>query len=302
MTPWSTSAGTAAGRAGNSLAGSTEVGTATLLGEPVTVYDAPIAYSSADIRELIERGLLAPEGVLSEFATDSSPAPDASTGPGGDLVGGPFLDEALADAVADGLIEGIPSSGPSASLRWDGSTISVWVLPSDSPDAYDTEQFVALVESIGHVDQTNWEAALPDRVVTPAARQQVIDEMLAGVPLPAGFDAAVMEESELVRDRANLAGEVQQRVACTWLNRYFTADGEGDAATEALEAIATMPDWPVSQEVAAAAEHPVDGVIPSGNGMAPLTVNDDGTITYDATGELLDGYFAAQLCDFNAVG
>ena len=63
-----------------------------------------------------------------------------------------------------------------------------------------------------------------------------------------------------------------------------------------------MPDWPVSQEVAAAAEHPVDGVIPSGNGMAPLTVNDDGTITYDATGELLDGYFAAQLCDFNAVG
>ena len=35
---------------------------------------------------------------------------------------------------------------------------------------------------------------------------------------------------------------------------------------------------------------------------APLTVDDDGTITYDATGELLDGYVAAQLCDFNAVG
>jgi hypothetical protein len=285
----------------NGLAGSTAVGSATLLGEPVTVYSAPLAYSSADIQELIEGDLLEPDGVLSDFAPHPSVAPGSTALPGGDLVGGPLLDGALADAVADGLIEGIPSSGPSASLRWDGSTISVSVMPSNNTDSYDSDRFVAVVESVGHVDGASWEAALPGRVVTPATRQQVVDEMLAGVPLPPGFDAAAMGESDLVRDRANLAGDVQQRLACSWLDRYFTADGEGDAAA-ALEAIATMPDWPASQEVADATERPVEGVIPSGNGMGPLTVNDDGTITYDATGELLDGYFAAQLCDFNAVG
>jgi hypothetical protein len=286
----------------NGLAGSTAVGTATLLGEPVTVYGAPLAYSSADIQELIEGDLLEPDGVLSDFAPHPSVAPGSTALPGGDLVGGPLLDGALADAVADGLIEGIPSSGPSASLRWDGSTISVSVMPSNNTDSYDTDGFVAVVESVGHVDGASWEAALPDRVVTPATRQQVVDEMLAGVPLPPGFDAAGLGESELVRDRANLAGDVQHLVACSWLDRYFTADGEGDAAAAALEAIAAMPDWPASQEVADAVEHPVDGVIPSGNSMGPLTVNDDGTITYDATGEPLDGYFAAQLCDLNAVG
>jgi hypothetical protein len=291
----------------NGTAGSDQVGTALLLGEPAAVFSSPLAYSSAEITALIEDGALAPEGVLADFAPDASSVspPDASTLPEEaasepDLVGGPMLDEALAGAVTDGLIEPVPSSGPSAVLNWDGSSISVSVL-AGGPGAYDVEHFVAVVESLGHVDPASWEAALPERVVTPALRQQVLDDMLAGVPLPDGFDVTQVG-AELIRDRANLAGLTQQQVACAWLNRFFEDDGDGERAAEALQALATMPDWPVTEEVADFVAEQPDGVIYAGDGMGPLTINDDGTITYDATGEILDGYFAAQHCNGTAVG
>jgi hypothetical protein len=281
--------------------GDVEVGTATLLGETVTVYEPSPAYSSDDIRDLVERGEIESEIVRDEFGPVDTADVETSV-PGGDLVGGPILDAELADELNDGLIESVPSSGPFVGLQWDGSIITVSVMPTAGAQSYDTAAFTAMLASIGHVDQQTWEAALPDRVVRPAQRQQVVDEMLADIPQPGGTDFGVVGDDPLVRDRVDLAAELQQRVACAWLNRYFEADPESPDATEALDAIATIPDWRISREIVDAWENADEALVtPANTGLGSLTVN-DGTITYEGTGEIVDGYSAAQLCDGDAVG
>jgi hypothetical protein len=286
----------------NAIAGATEAGTATLLGQRVTVYESAPAYSADDISALVEQGEIESEVVRDEFAPDASAADVETSLADGSLVGGPILDAELSDEVAAGLIEGVPSNGPFTILQRDATSISVSVMPNGA-HSYDVEAFAALLPSIGHVDQAAWEQALPDRVVTPAQRRAVVEEMLADIPRPDGNSFPVTGDDTLVRDRVELAAEIQQQVACAWLNVYFQADTGSAAVAEALEAIATIPDWGITNEIAEAWDHPVDGVIgPANTGLGSLTVNDDGTITYAGTGEILDGYFAAQLCDRNAVG
>jgi hypothetical protein len=269
--------------------GFTDVGSGTLLGHPVTMYSGPLAYRVGDIRDLIDRGVVERDIVGASDADD-------------ELIGGPILEEQLAAAIADGQIEGVPTQGLETSLIIDGASLSVQVMTGDPETTLTPDEFAALLGSVRQVEVAEWEAALPNRVVTPAERPAAIDEILTGVPIPDGFDARCCGET-LTQDRVELAGTTANRVVCAWLDRFFTAREGSPEAAAALDAIATIPSWPVSQELADAAVNPVEGYIATGTANIPaLQVNDDGTITYEGTGEVLDGYFAAGLCDPNAVG
>ena len=161
------------------------------------------------------------------------------------------------------------------------------------------EEFSTLLAGVRQVEITEWEAVLPERVVTPAERPTALEEILTDVPVPEGFDPRRVDE-DLTQDRTELAAEAANSVACAWLNRFFTAAEGSPEAAEALDAIESIPSWPVTEELARAAASPVEGEIPPTSAVIPfLTVNDDGSITYG--GEVLDGYFAAGLCDSNAV-
>jgi hypothetical protein len=269
--------------------GFTDVGSGTLLGHPVTMYSGPLAYRVGDIRDLIDRGVVERDVVGAGDADD-------------ELIGGPILEEQLSGAIAGGQIEGVPTQGLETSLVIDGASLSVQVMTGDPETTLTPDEFAALLASVRQVEVAEWEAALSDRVVTPAERPAAIDEFLTGVPIPDGFDARCCGET-LTQDRVELAGTTANRVVCAWLDRFFTAPEGSPEAAAALDAIATIPNWSVTAEVEDAMANPVEGYVATGAGTIPqLQVNGDGTITYEATGEVLDGYFAARLCDPNAVG
>ena len=196
--------------------------------------------------------------------------------------------------------EGAPTQGLETSLVIDAASLSVQVMSGDSETTLSAEEYSALLAGVRQVETTEWEAALPERVVTPAERPAVVEEILTDVPIPEDFDPQWGNE-DLTQDRTELAAELANSVACAWLNRYFTATEGSPQATGALDAIESIPSWPVSEELAATTANPVEGEIPPSSAVIPfLTVDADGTITYG--GEPLDGYFAAGLCDPNAVG
>jgi hypothetical protein len=99
------------------------------------------------------------------------------------------------------------------------------------------------------------------------------------VSVPDGFYPQCCAET-LTQDRTELAGTVANRIVCAWLDRFFTAPEGSTQAAEALDAIASIPSWPVTAEVAEAAANPVEGYIPTGSA----------------------NIFAAMLCDPNARG
>ncbi len=108
-----------------------------------------------------------------------------------------------------------------------------------------------LLDSFEHTDVNTWLSALPPSVVKPSNRAATVDEMLKGIPLPPGFDAAALKRGDTVSDRYQLGARVAGSVACDWLDRWTEGLAKGDRAEvqQAKDALATSHDWPILQEM-----------------------------------------------------
>jgi hypothetical protein len=141
------------------------------------------------------------------------------------------------------------------------STFSVDI-PRDGPvyvriDAagldLDREGFFEVLGSIEPVDVETWLGALPDDVVRPLDRPEVVDEMLEGIPVPDTVDVEALRTEFAALSRYNLGAAVSGEVACAWLDQWVAATGnEPDpaAAKEAEKALATSREWPILRELA----------------------------------------------------
>jgi hypothetical protein len=120
------------------------------------------------------------------------------------------------------------------------------------------DEFKALLASLERVDVDTWLWAMPESVVKAADRTSVVDEMLRGVTVPPGFDAADVAGADLTKDRYQLGAAVTGTVACQWFARWAEARRTGDDAgvREAVRAMQTAKDWPILHEMAREGAYP----------------------------------------------
>jgi hypothetical protein len=158
-----------------------------------------------------------------------------------------------------------PAAGADARLfRYTGTNdfVAVWLqgdyMVAVRGIASDAEAFRAVLASLREVDVDTWLSAMPESVVEPAIQAEVVDEMLADIPLPAGFDAADIPSGDAVRDRYQLGALVTSAVSCAWIDQWVAARREGDqgAAREAVDAMATSHGWAVLQEMDYEGDYP----------------------------------------------
>ena len=112
-------------------------------------------------------------------------------------------------------------------------------------------EFAGVVENLRSVGVEDWLRALPDSAVTPQEHPEAIEEMLAGVPLPPGFDAGSLRDGAATRDRYQLGAKVAGAVACGWLASWAEAKTAGDDAgvRRAVVALASSRDWAILREM-----------------------------------------------------
>jgi hypothetical protein len=140
---------------------------------------------------------------------------------------------------------------PATSFQFHGSDLYITVLPPQG-GVYVTLSLPAaehevLLRSLRAVSVDRWLAAMPPEVVQPTDESEAIASMLAGVPLPPGFDVASLESERVLINRYELGQAVAGAVACGWLESWDAAKRSGDAATAAA-AVAGMSGarrWPV---------------------------------------------------------
>lgn len=113
------------------------------------------------------------------------------------------------------------------------------------------QHVLELVAGSATVDADTWRASLSESIVTPDERPDAIAAMLAGVPLPSGFETADLL-TPTTADRYQFIAEVSGAVVCGWLSEWVEAGAAGDAARldAAAAAIATSRDWPMLTEIA----------------------------------------------------
>jgi hypothetical protein len=106
-------------------------------------------------------------------------------------------------------------------------------------------EYETLLHSLNPVDVDTWLEAMPPNVVRPQDRGAAVERLLRGVPLPPGFDAAVLQGEGLVSDQYQLATTIGNAVACGWVESWLAATRSGDAAgaQEAIDAMVSSRDW-----------------------------------------------------------
>src|SRR5690606_10931178 len=122
------------------------------------------------------------------------------------------------------------------------------------------DDFLAVAGTIEAVDVDTWLSAMPASVVHASQRAAVVDEMLADIPVPSGFDAGSVELADVaVTDRYQLGAHVTGQVACAWFAQWAEATRTGDAAAaaEAVDAMAGSRDWDILREMAGQGDWPV---------------------------------------------
>jgi hypothetical protein len=235
---------------GKAVQGYEAVGTATVLGASSTIYDLTDPTG--------------PEGGPITAAAPTGPtppvSPEGSTAP-------PLVGEELLVRIVSGSM-----------------TVNVQ-LRSTSGTTLEVDEFASILESLHQVEAAEWEAELPDDVVTAAERPATVDELLAGVPVTEPAVVDQIRVASLVQSRTELANRVLQAVVCGWLNEYLLGHeaDDADAVAAAGVAIASVADWPVTQAS-------------SDETYRAFTVRPDGTIIYDGTGEPIDDDNQGLVC------
>lgn len=171
----------------------------------------------------------------------------------------------LADRSHDNASEPVEVLGQRGTLfRYGRSTDFTTILPPQGANFLEIrgnlgsrDAYLSVLASLTPVPVDTWLAAMPDNVVQPGDMDATVAEMLKGVPLPPGFDAAPLS-SDLPGDRYQVGARVAGAVACAWLDRWADARTGGDRRAEqaALAAMQTSKRWPVLLEMNAEGDYP----------------------------------------------
>lgn len=149
-------------------------------------------------------------------------------------------------------------------FRYEGTTdfVSLWRQGEHSVQARGVfttvDDFQEVLGSLIEVDVDTWLGAMPDSVVRPGSRGVAVDEMLAEIPLPDGFDRTAILSGDAVQDRYQLGAMVAGSAACAWIEGWIVALDAGDAAAaeRAVAAMSTSHDWQVLLDMDEAGDYP----------------------------------------------
>jgi hypothetical protein len=138
-------------------------------------------------------------------------------------------------------------------FRYSVNDFAVMLRPRDgafvelrTAGAWNEANFDQVLADIVRADVRTWLAALPAAIVTPGRVADQAAKVLAGVPLPPGFD-----EGELAglgtNDPYQFGARVTSLVGCGWIAEWLRADRAGDKAARerAGAALRGSREWPV---------------------------------------------------------
>lgn len=102
--------------------------------------------------------------------------------------------------------------------------------------------------ALREVSVDEWLGAMPASVVKPADSDKLVDEMLADMPTPPGFDRSALDTAGSPRDRYQLGARVTGTVACGWIASWI--DGDAKQQAEAAQALRVVQRSTVLKEMA----------------------------------------------------
>jgi hypothetical protein len=210
------------------------------------------------------------------------------------------LAEWLGDRKHDGIDHGphAVANGTAEVVQYNGTQTFTALWSADDRvlefriDGTTAGEFGALLDRLVVVDIDTWLGAMPASVISAADQPSVVTEMLAGIPLPSGFDTGALVDQADVKDRYQLGARIVGAVSCAWIQQWIDATDAGDStsAQSAVAAMTTSSAWPIVQEMGASGAYPE--VLQS---YVELMIHGEAVAGDKA--RVIDGYRAALGCE-----
>ena len=169
------------------------------------------------------------------------------------------LSKLLDDRLDTGIDHGPHGvvNGTATIVQYDGSDEYAALWEADGrvlefrTQASNVDEFTGLLDTLAVVDVDSWLTALPASVIEAADQPAVISDILAGIPLPDGFDTSSLADDARIKNRYQLGARVVSAVSCAWIEQWVNATeaGNADAAQQATEAMDTSSQWAILQEM-----------------------------------------------------
>ncbi|SCE73674.1 hypothetical protein GA0070607_0959 [Micromonospora coriariae] len=146
---------------------------------------------------------------------------------------------------------------PGDLFRYSASDFAVMLKPRDGSfvelragGTWTRTEFDRVIADVVRVDARTWLAALPAEIVTPERADEQAAKVLAGVPLPPGFDATALGALG-TNDAYQFGAKVTSRVGCGWIAEWLRAKQAGDdaAVKRAADALRSSHTWKVLHQM-----------------------------------------------------
>jgi hypothetical protein len=133
----------------------------------------------------------------------------------------------------------------------------IFVEMRTGPNGWTLDSFQKTLTHIKQVDARTFLAAMPPEIVTPDRAAKAADQVLAGVPLPPGFNRAALRDLG-TNDSYQFGAEVTKVVGCGWIADWKQARATGNPAEakRAANAMRSSHQWKVLNDMNAAGDWP----------------------------------------------
>ncbi|MCY1142327.1 hypothetical protein OWR29_30390 [Actinoplanes sp. Pm04-4] len=127
----------------------------------------------------------------------------------------------------------------------------VFVELGTASDGWTRSEFDRVSALIHRVGVETWLEALPPEIVTPEKAAKEAAKVLAGVPMPPGFEITALSDLG-TNDHYQFVAGVTGRVGCAWIAEWIRADKAGDQAAKqkAATALRGSSNWKALRQIA----------------------------------------------------
>lgn len=109
-----------------------------------------------------------------------------------------------------------------------------------------------LAGSVRPVGEIEWETVVPAGWIGGSEKDDEIAAIVAGIPVPPGFDVVAAADATGGGDRYQVIAQTTGAIACAWIDVWVEGRASGDpgAVGEAEAALSTARGWDVLPEIA----------------------------------------------------
>jgi len=136
-----------------------------------------------------------------------------------------------------------------------GQVVALWyasgLVFELTPEPESAVELEIWLNEMAVVSDDEWQLLVPSDWVARNDVVNAVEQLMEGVPTPAGFDTARILAAAAPGNPERLASRTASLVACAWINQWLRAADGGNAVSvdQAVSAMQTISSWPAVEQL-----------------------------------------------------